>query len=601
MKSSVASTRREVIKVLGLLALQLSVSGCSPLIVAGEKKTALPPHPRLIATREDWQTLAARRRADPDLDRLVELLLQRARSDLKRPPLEHKLVGRRMLNVSREFIRRTLLWTFAYRQTGEAIYLEHARREMLAVAAFPDWNPSHFLDVAEMTAGLALGYDWLYHDLPAAERAMIRQAIVDKGIAQARHGHRTFGLTYNWGQVCIGGMVLGALAVQEDEPELAADLIAAAQRDAFTALGAYQPDGVYPEGPGYWCFGTTYEILLIAALRTCLGQDWGLLDAPGFKQSAQFYTQSIGPSGRHFNFADSSEGQELTSPIVYLARELQQPALLNPKRDMIRRKQGLHERYAPLVALWWPVRENSTLPPLRFIGQGAQPVAIWRSSWSDPDTLWFAIKGGGAHHNHAHMDAGSFVLDWGGVRWARDLGMQDYYSLESQGIDLWNMKQSSPRWMVFRQSSAAHNTLTVDGQLHRVDGMASLQTLDPQTVEIDLTSVLGIPTMRRAHFTGNTVQLDDAIHAAPPGSLIRWAMNTEAAISLHGNHARLQIGDKTLIIHFSGMPVDLSVLDISQPRSTFDQSNPNTRQLVAIAPVDAVGRWQLRVRFVGEK
>mgnify|MGYP006199991143 CR=1 FL=1 len=38
----------------------------------------------------------------------------------------------------------------------------------------------------------------------------MRRAIVDKGIAQARYGHRTFELSNNWGQVCIAGMVLGA-------------------------------------------------------------------------------------------------------------------------------------------------------------------------------------------------------------------------------------------------------------------------------------------------------------------------------------------------------------------------------------------------------
>jgi hypothetical protein len=36
---------------------------------------------------------------------------------------------------------------------------------MLAAAAFSDWNPSHFLDVAEMTAALAIGYDWLYEEV----------------------------------------------------------------------------------------------------------------------------------------------------------------------------------------------------------------------------------------------------------------------------------------------------------------------------------------------------------------------------------------------------------------------------------------------------
>lgn len=66
--------------------------------------------------------------------------------------------------------------------TGDDQFKERAEQEMLAAAAFPDWNPSHFLDVGEMTAALAIGYDWLYDALPPASRAIIRQAIVEKGL-----------------------------------------------------------------------------------------------------------------------------------------------------------------------------------------------------------------------------------------------------------------------------------------------------------------------------------------------------------------------------------------------------------------------------------
>ena len=256
--------------------------------------TSLPPHPRLLATNADWASLPARRHRDPDLARFVAAILARARSDLAKPPVEYRLEGRRLLGVSREFLRRSLFWAFAWRISGERVYLERAQTEMLAVAAFPDWNPAHFLDVAEMTAGLAIAYDWLYADLPAATRATLRRALVDLGIGQARHGHKTFKSKHNWGQVCIGGMVLGALAIAEDEPLLAADLLAAARRDAPIALAAYRPDGVYPEGPSYWVYGTGYEVLLIAALRSALGTDWGLMAAPGLLESADFYARWFG-------------------------------------------------------------------------------------------------------------------------------------------------------------------------------------------------------------------------------------------------------------------------------------------------------------------
>ncbi|PLK50117.1 heparinase II/III family protein [Uliginosibacterium sp. TH139] len=592
---------RLLLGACALLAACALPAGAPEAPLPAKTSANLPDHPRLIATPADWNALADRRAADPDLDRLITLLLERARGDLKREPLERKLEGRRLLSVSREFIRRTLLWSFAWRLTHEHVFLERARREMLTVAAFPDWNLSHYLDVAEMTAGLALGYDWLYHDLPAQERAILRRALVDKGIAQARHGHKTFSMTNNWGQVCIAGMVLGALAVEEDEPELARDLLAAAHKNAFIALDAYQPDGIYPEGPSYWTYGSSYETLLIAALRSSLGTDWGLLEAPGLKRSAEFFAQAISPSGRQFNFADSGEGQELAPPLFYLARELQQPALIDAKRQMIRNKQGLSERYAPLIALWWPKPENARPVALSFAGQGPQPLAIWRSAWSDPNALYFAIKGGGAHHNHAHMDAGSFILELDGIRWAKDLGMQDYYSLESRGIDLWNMQQASPRWQVFRIGSDAHNTLTLGGSLHNARGMATLQLQGSHEALLDLSPVF-LPgqvsqATRRARIEGQRVTLSDTFSGATPGLQIRWAMSTEAAIRLDGQEAILSQAGKTLHIRFSGQPVTLAVRDIAQPPSAVDAANPNVRQLIATAPAASDGSWQLSARF----
>ena len=65
------------------------------------------------------------------------------------------------------------------------------------------------------------------------------------------------------------------------------------------------------------------------------------------------------------------------------------------------------------------------------------PVALIRTGWNEGEGFYVGIKGGTASANHAHMDAGSFVFEASGVRWAQDLGMQEYYSLEKENVRLW--------------------------------------------------------------------------------------------------------------------------------------------------------------------
>ena len=65
----------------------------------------------------------------------------------------------------------------AYRLYGDRRHLDRCLAEMRAVSAFQDWNPRHFLDVAEMSLALALGYDWLYGDLSEEDRNLFADAL----------------------------------------------------------------------------------------------------------------------------------------------------------------------------------------------------------------------------------------------------------------------------------------------------------------------------------------------------------------------------------------------------------------------------------------
>jgi hypothetical protein len=571
-------------------------------------------HPRLIADAATWENLRARRATDLQLAALLTAIEGEARSILTQPPAEHRKIGRRLLDVSRLVQRRTLTLAVAYRVTGDTAFLRRAEDEMLAAAAFADWNPSHFLDVAEMTAALALGYDWLHGDLPPEARRTIRTAIVEKGLRPALdaiaspNGWPT--TENNWNQVCFGGAVLGALAVGDEEPGIAGKILTQARTHTVHGMRAYAPDGIYPEGPSYWSFGISYSVLTIAALQSALGTDWQLAESAGFLASAGVFLQLTAPSGRFFNFSDCAEPGSIEPALFWFARRLGNPGLVTAQLEALKPLIGKTSvdgfpgesgRLLPLAAIWWPDRTADTAPalPLRWHGRGSNPVAVFRSSWTDPNAFYLGLKGGAANLSHAHMDAGSFVFECDGVRWARDLGRQDYESLESKGVDLWNRHQDSQRWQVFRLNNRSHNTLTIDGQLHRVDGEARIAAFsdadeNPYAI-VDLTPVFAgqAGCVRRGFRVRHEreVLVQDELAGLKPGSDVRWAMATGAEVAIEDDGARAILSEhrrQLMVRLLAPTSARFEVIAADPPDDGFNASNPGRRLLVvhAVAPAD---------------
>jgi len=598
-----------------MLRIVLAVLGLAPHLVLASPAAADPlaglraGHPRLIATPDDWTYLAARVGSDPLLRQHHEGLLAEARALLPQAPVQRVLTGRRLLHVSRTVLSRVTTLGYAWRMTGDRAFAQRAEVEMLAAAAFADWNPSHFLDVAEATAALALGYDWCHDALNPESRRRIRAAIVSKGVQPgldpaARH-NRWHGNQNNWNQVCFGGLTLGALAVAEEEPDFARRFLALARAGIGQGLAPYAPDGVYPEGPSYWNYGTSYQVLMVAALQSALGVDWNLPASPGFLPSVGALLHATGPSGRYYNFADGGEGGGLVPVVYWFARQCDDPGLLLFNRRILESSApSRDQRFSPLVALWWPDRPAAAPAlPLHWQGRGPNPIGVFRESWTDPAALYLAFKGGAAELNHAHMDAGSFILEADGVRWAIDLGAQEYHSLESKGVDLWNRRQDSQRWEVYRLNNFSHSTLTLDGRLHRVNGHARLthfaaDLANPRAL-VDLSPVFAgqAATVRRGFqlLPGRQVLIQDELTGLTPGTRVRWQMPTRARVTATGANAGLTQDRQNLQVRLVAAGGAFVVEPADPPKDDFNASNPGVSLLVTELVAPANGSLRIAV------
>lgn len=412
-------------------------------------------HPRLLATAADFERLRDRCAKNDEACRWFTRLKADAEKLLSTPPLEYKIPdGKRLLAVSRAAKDRVLLLGLIYRLTGDERFANRLWKELDAVTTFKDWNPSHFLDTAEMTFAVAIGYDWLFDTWTTSQRDQLRAAIVRLGLEQSQPIYqKQLGWSraiHNWNQVCNGGMSVGALAIADEEPALARETLHAALTSLPRAMHEFGPDGGWGEGPGYWRYATEYNVYLLASLNTAFGHDFGFSEITGFSETGDFPLYFTGPTGQTFNYADAHSGWHGAPQLFWLATVFNRPGWATHQ------KRQATDRLSPLDLLWgaaWLARTEQpiTLPLDRnFAGVC---VAFLRSAWNDPQATFVGFKGGDNRVNHGQLDLGSFVLDAIGERWFVDLGPDNYNLPGYFGPGRWNF---------YRNRAEGHNTVVVN-------------------------------------------------------------------------------------------------------------------------------------------
>jgi hypothetical protein len=584
----------------------------------GEIK-ALQAHPRILMLKGEEANIKLGISKDTVWANTQQAIINESDRLISIAPVQRIQIGRRLLDKSREALRRLFFLSYAYRTTADKKYLDRAEKEMLAIAGFSDWNPSHFLDVAEMTMAVAIGYDWLYNDLSDASKSIIKEAILKKGLEPSMNPKHNSWLKaeHNWNQVCNAGMTYGAMAIYEDQPELAKEIINRAITSIVLPMHDYAPDGVYPEGYGYWGYGTSFNVMFISAIEKLFGKDFGLNQLPGFMKTAGFMENMTGATGLPFNYSDAGGGGGLHPAMFWLANKVNDPSLLWVERGYLKNRKPealVRDRLFPAIMLWSggiSIDNISAPKETMWLGNGKNPVAMMRTSWTDPNAIYVATKGGSVSINHAHMDIGSFVMEADGVRWAMDFGMQDYESLESKGIKLFGRTQDAERWTVFRLTNLVHNTLAIDSQHQLVTGNAPIiaSSNNPAFMHTvtDLSEIYKgqIAASKRgiAVVDKKQVLIRDEIETLNKETTIRWTMLTPAEVRIINDHQALLTKDgKTLTLDVGKLPNLKMKTWSTDPPKSYDAPNPGTILTGFEVTVPANTKIALNVRLIpGEK
>ena len=545
--------------------------------------------PRLMLEDAELEKLKRRYAEDKVLQGCVDYVLNNADFYSRRSVLTYDKIGPRLLGVSRECLRRVYTLGLAWRWTGREKYARAATENLLAVCAFPDWNPSHFLDTAEMSHAVGVGYDWLYSYFDAQMREDIKNGLIKNGLEPGLRAYEKQWWPeseHNWNQVCNGGMIIGALAIADSDPKYAQQIIPLAVKSLPLALKSCEPDGAWGEGPAYWNYATSYTAYALTALDTALGKDFGLSKTQGLLKTALFPIYTTGPTGLFLNFADSKErnSRKPMPCMFWLARTYNNPLFAEAEHAVL-------AQYAagPQHIIWYqPTSRDKPYPQqLDRYFRGPVEVALFRSAWDDPNALFVGVKAGYNQVNHAHLDLGNFELDALGVRWARDLG-SDNYNLPGY----FDKKKDGRRWSYYRMRSASHNVPILGGKDQ--DELAEARFIKYETTDsyafvlVDLTGAYkdfaskvtrGVAMVddRRA------VLVQDEFKLEKPCELV-WGMTTDAEITVEQKTlARLTLRGKHLIARLLS-PAGAEFIIESAEQKPPEKPNTGVRRLVARLP-----------------
>lgn len=574
------------------LIIFFASSGCKKSETAPKDAFEMD-HPRIMLLKGEEATIKKMVKSSPEWGKMHQAILDECDKIIPLSPVERIQIGRRLLDKSREALRRIFYLSYAYRTTGELKYAERAEKEMVYIAGFSDWNPSHFLDVAEMTMAMAIGYDWLFDQLADDSKVAIREAILKKGLEPSFDSKYNSWLraTHNWNQVCNAGMVFGALAILEDHPDISKQIIDRAMETIHLPMEDYEPDGAYPEGYGYWNYGTSFNVLFNSAMDKSFPGRFDYTNHPGYLKTGSFLKSMIGPTGASYNWGDAGGGGSLSPAMFWFAAKSNDPSLLWVEKQYLEREDYSRftgNRILPAVMIWGKdIQLDKIIEPSEklYIGQGKMPLMLARTSWSDPNAIYLGFKGGSPSVNHGHMDIGSFIVEADGVRWAIDMGSQSYESLEARGMSIFGRTQDAVRWSILRLNNYIHNTLTVNGELQRVNGYAKIEKHgnDPAFMfgVTDISTVydgqLAQAIRGAAIVDGKYVVVRDELKAGSNKAKVRWQMLTGTDVSITGkNTATLTKDGKQLTVRVDE-PANITLTTwSSQPTTDYDAPNPGT-------------------------
>ena len=476
--------------------------------------------------------------SDPFAATAADAVLDEARLISRSPLLSVSLEPGRnvILPTARQLFHRVTHLGVAAMLSGNNGFRRRSILEIVNASSFDDWNPSHFLDTAEMATAVAIGLDWFSAAMSKQERRHVTEALAAKALTPALQdfaaGEFWVTATTNWNVVCCGGAIVAAVAMKPFRPDLSDDVLALAVPAIASGLAAFDDEGGYPEGHGYWEYATKYAALATAALEHA-----GMAAPPasGLDRTWRYGQATTAPSGDCFNFGDTLLRPDRSPVLGWLARRSGEAGA------------GAWQRLAPgrphPLDLVWLAQDSGTEADATsncsaFAHAG---IAVLR----DPENgRYVGLKGGRNDVNHAHFDLGSFVLEWDGVRFISELGRDDYA--------LPGYFDPATRFGYFRLGTSGHGTLNFGGQNQSLAAHAEITGIIERPGFTAAAVKIHDPAndlnwQRGVAIAGDAIWIVDELAAGTSQDSATWQAFTRANVSATGAKATLSLDGRSLV------------------------------------------------------
>ena len=257
--------------------------------------------------------------------------------------------------------------------------LDRAWKELEVACSAETWYINAFLNTAELTHTVALGYDWFYDGLTDEQRHYLKDNIINKGLLAYCDKDMTLNWRRNianWNPVCNGGISTAAMLFLDDNEteidkakitsekmisqlgnyekitvqDLCAAIINQALSSSETLIGIpkwieilnpeganlrenleteidYMPGTGYLESTGYWIYAMKYFVRFVSSLENTFDSTFNILDNKWIVECLTYpLTVVSNVSKKCFNYGDGGDGGIANCEHLWLANKFARDA-----------------------------------------------------------------------------------------------------------------------------------------------------------------------------------------------------------------------------------------------------------------------------------